>query len=153
VTDRAKRYADTRVVPWAAGRYLALTSYRRDGDPVVTPVWFVAYEGRLWLWTDAASGKVKRIRNNTSCTVAPCTMSGRITGAVLPGRAWLVPVDRCEARVQSMLRAKYPIQKRALDFYSRLRRRGAPAPASAYVEIALTGRRDAVPPSVGEGWR
>jgi hypothetical protein len=52
-----------------------------------------------------------------------------------------------------MLRAKYPMQKRTLDFYSRLRRRGAPAPASAYVEIALTGRVDAVPPVVGEGWR
>ncbi|MGH8962384.1 MAG: PPOX class F420-dependent oxidoreductase, partial [Jatrophihabitantaceae bacterium] len=118
VADRAKRYADTGVVPWAAGRYMALTSYRRDGDPVVTPVWFVTYEGRLWLWTDAASGKVKRIRNSPSCSVAPCTMSGRITGAALPGQAWLVPVEHCVERVQSMICAKYPFQKRALDIFS-----------------------------------
>ena len=153
MADRGKRYADTRVVAWAAGRYLALTSYRRDGEPVVTAVWFVTYEGRLWLWTDAASGKVKRIWNSTSCAVAPCTISGRITGAALPGRAWLVPADHCESRVQSMLRAKCPIQKRALDIYSRLRRRGAPSPASAYVEIAVTGRADAVIQGAGEGSR
>jgi PPOX class probable F420-dependent enzyme len=135
---------------------VSCSSEARDGScrgSVVTPVWFVTYEGRLWLWTDAASGKVKRIRNSTSCAVAQCTMSGRITGAALPGRAWLVPADHCEARVQSMLRAKYPIQKRALDIYSRLRRRGAPAPASAYVEIAVTGRADAVIQGVGEGSR
>ncbi|MGH8961935.1 MAG: hypothetical protein ACRDWT_12230, partial [Jatrophihabitantaceae bacterium] len=85
--------------------------------------------------------------------VAPCTMSGRITGAAIPGQAWRVPFDHCEERVQSMLCAKYPIQKRALDIYSPLRRRGAPAPASAYVEIAVTAGAEAVPPFVGEGWQ
>lgn len=139
MADRGKRYADTAVVPWAAGRYMALTSYRRNGDAVATPVWFVAYEGRLWVWTDVASGKVKRLRNNPSCAVAPCTMSGRITGTGLPGSARLVSVNDCGTTVQSMLRAKYPIQKRALDLYSRLRRGGAPAPAATYVEVALTG--------------
>jgi len=43
------------------GRYLSLTSYRRDGTAVATPVWFVEHEGVLFIQTGAESFKVRRI--------------------------------------------------------------------------------------------
>ncbi len=43
--------------------YLNLETFRKNGSGVKTPVWFVEDCGVLYLRTDAASGKVKRIRN------------------------------------------------------------------------------------------
>jgi uncharacterized protein len=130
--------ADRAVVRWAARRCMLLTTYRRDGTPVASPVWFVTDHGEVRLWTDSAAGKVKRLRNNPRCTIAPCTFTGRVTGEARTGAARILPSSE-EARVQTLLRAKYPIQKRALDAYSRLRRRGRPvAPdPSKYVAIAV----------------
>jgi hypothetical protein len=51
------------------GKYLSLTSFRRDGTGVATPVWFVEADGRLLVETDAGSYdagsyKVRRIRRD-----------------------------------------------------------------------------------------
>ena len=128
---------DVAVVPWAGSRCMALTTFRRDGSAVTTPVWFVTWAGELWLWTDAGSGKVKRLRRDPRCTVAPCTPRGRITGVTLAGQARFLSQDD-GAHVQVLLRAKYPVQKRALDIYTRLRRRGRPAPPEASVYLGIS---------------
>ena len=44
--------------PVFRGRYPRITSYKRDGRGVATPVWFVQQDGGLLVETDAASGKV-----------------------------------------------------------------------------------------------
>src|SRR5215218_1336099 len=59
--------------PAFPGKYLSLTSFRRDGTGVATPVWFVEAGGRLLVETDASSYKVRRIRRDPRVTVAPCT--------------------------------------------------------------------------------
>ena len=58
--------------PVFGGKYLSITSFKRDGSGVATPVWFVQEDGRLLVETDANSGKVKRIRRNPQVLVAPC---------------------------------------------------------------------------------
>jgi uncharacterized protein len=73
------------------GKYLSLTSYKRDGTGVATPVWFVIDDRRLLVMTDPESFKVKRIRRNPDVTIAPCTVTGRLRGAALPARAELLP--------------------------------------------------------------
>ena len=61
-----------------------LTTYRRDGTPVSTPV-NVAVDGdRLYFRTYEQAGKFKRIRNNPNVDVAPGTWRGAATG---PARA------------------------------------------------------------------
>jgi uncharacterized protein len=117
---------------------MALTTFRGDGSAVTTPVWFVTHAGMLWLWTEAGSGKVRRLRRNPRCGVAPCTTFGRLTGAALEGRAQFHSGGD-GARVQSLLRAKYPLQKRALGTYTRLRYRARLGSweASAYIAISL----------------
>ena len=64
-----------------------LTTFRTRGVPVVTPVWFVVVDGKLYVRTGADSGKVKRIRNNPRVLLAPATVRGRHVGPESEARA------------------------------------------------------------------
>lgn len=88
------------------GKYLSITSYRRDGTGVATPVWFVESDGRLFVQTDSESFKVKRIRTNPAVTVAPCSASGRTRGQPVPARAEAVG-DGELPRIEALLKRKY----------------------------------------------
>jgi PPOX class probable F420-dependent enzyme len=61
--------------------YLSLTTFRRSGAPVVTPVWFARVGQALYVITDDDTGKVKRIRRNPAVRVAACTARGKSIGA------------------------------------------------------------------------
>ena len=65
---------------FAGQRYLNLESFKRDGTPVQTPVWFAGAHGVLYVYTLTKAGKVKRIRRNPRIRLAPCTMRGTVTG-------------------------------------------------------------------------
>ncbi|HEV2118362.1 MAG TPA: ubiquitin-like small modifier protein 1 [Terriglobales bacterium] len=71
----------------AGKKYLSLASFRRNGQPVRTPLWFAAQNGKLYCMTRDDSWKYKRIRSNPRVLVAPCTIRGRITGPDVEGRA------------------------------------------------------------------
>jgi uncharacterized protein len=58
-------------------RYVSLTTYRRDGTPVATPVWHVVSGGELFIVSDAEAWKVKRIRNDSRVLVTVCGVRGR----------------------------------------------------------------------------
>jgi PPOX class probable F420-dependent enzyme len=59
-------------------RYVSLTTYRRNGTGVATPVWHVAHAGELFIVSEADAGKVKRIRNNSRVVVTVCDIRGKI---------------------------------------------------------------------------
>ena len=88
------------------GRYLSVTSYKRDGRGVATPVWFVQRDGRLLVETDAASGKVRRIRRNPQVQVAVCTASGRLRGEQVPAVAQILPGSEISP-VERLIAGKY----------------------------------------------
>jgi uncharacterized protein len=75
-------------VTWTLpGKYISLTTYRRDGTDVATPVWFVQEGGRLLVRTGTASGKANRIRRNPAVRVASCTARGELRGQQVTGVA------------------------------------------------------------------
>jgi len=88
------------------GKYLSLTTYKRDGTAVATPVWFVDEDGRLLVQTDVESGKVKRIRANPEVSVALCNGMGHLRGERVKGRAEILYASETAA-VQSLVRRKY----------------------------------------------
>ena len=88
------------------GKYVSLTTFRRDGTPVSTPVWFVAENGHLLVETDGDSYKVKRIRRNDNVTVASCNATGRIAGEVVSAHAAILPAEELP-RVEQLLHRKY----------------------------------------------
>ena len=97
----------------AGGRYIALTTFRKDGTPVSTPVWFVREGDALVVTTQGGSGKVKRIRANPSITVGPCDMRGRSTGPAVPARAALTD-DAETARITAAVSKRYGLLGRFL---------------------------------------
>jgi len=95
------------VKPLESEANVSLTSFRRNGTPVSTPVWIVGWEGRNYVNTAADSFKVKRIRSNPAVRLAPCTMRGKITGQWSGGRAGIVNDPAVIASVGRAMRAKY----------------------------------------------
>lgn len=104
-----------------AGSYLLVTTFRRDGRAVPTPVWAVRDEDALLIWTATDSGKVKRIRRDGDVRLAPCTARGRPTGAEVRGHAELLDVDGSR-RARRMVVGRYGLVGRLTVFGSRLRR-------------------------------
>src|SRR5947199_3925151 len=80
----AQRPADLKAL--FPGRYLSVTSFKRDGTGVATPVWFVSDGGRLFAFTDLHSAKVRRIRRDAHVLVAPCRADGKLRGAQVSAR-------------------------------------------------------------------
>lgn len=111
---------------FAHSRYISLTTYRRNGTGVPTPVWAVEDEGELLVWTRDDSWKVKRLRNDERVTLSPCDVRGRVeedaptaegTGRLMTGEGELDRVRRAMAR-------KYGWQFRLTDTGGTLLRLG-----------------------------
>jgi PPOX class probable F420-dependent enzyme len=92
------------------GKYLSLTTYRRDGTPVSTPVWFVEEDGRVFVITAAHSYKAKRLRRNPAAMVAPCTARGVPQGDAVPVEVEFLPPDE-HARVDRLVAEKYRVDR------------------------------------------
>src|SRR2546429_6125889 len=74
-------------------RYVSLTTYRKDGTGVATPVWHVLNGGELLVVSDAAAWKVKRIRNNSHVVVTVCGIRGGIAPGAPSARGKAPPLD------------------------------------------------------------
>lgn len=105
----------------SAEKYILLTTFRKDGRAVPTPVWAVRDGEALAVWTGADSGKVKRIRHNGEVTVAPCDVRGRPHGPEVPAHATIYGGGDT-GRVRDLLKHKYRLIGRLSLLGSRLRR-------------------------------
>src|ERR1700723_3032163 len=79
--------------PVQAQKYISLTTFRKTGAGVATPVWFGEEGGKLYVMTRSDMGKAKRIRNNPQVRLAPCTIRGKVTGPEFAATARLLPLD------------------------------------------------------------
>ena len=88
---------------------MSLATFRANGEPVPTPIWFAEVSGRLYVRTASHFKKLDRIDGNAAVTVAPCTESGEVTGPTVAARARiLAPEDPVIAVAEAALEAKYP---------------------------------------------
>jgi PPOX class probable F420-dependent enzyme len=74
-------------------KYISLTTFRKSGVAVPTPVWFGEEDDKLYVMTRSDSGKYKRIRNNPQVQIAPCTVRGKITGPEFDAKARILPPE------------------------------------------------------------
>jgi uncharacterized protein len=103
-------------------RYLALTTYRRDGRPVTTPVWAASLNGNLYVVTARSTGKVRRLRATDRVRFAPSNMSGRrILGAWHEGSGRVVEDEQRRGEALVALRRKYGWQMSLAMLINRLR--------------------------------
>jgi PPOX class probable F420-dependent enzyme len=109
-------------------KYLSLESFRKNGQGVRTPVWFagdpaIGTPQKLYVYSEADSGKAKRIRRNSRVRIAPCDMRGKLLGDWIEARAEIV-ADEEAGRGMRLLNGKYVPWKQLLDFFSKFKRRG-----------------------------
>ncbi len=115
---------------FAGKKYLNLETYRRNGLPVRTPVWFAEAPPlqsgdapKLYIYTIGDTGKVKRIRNNPRVKIAPCDMRGGIVGEWVEARAEIMTGEEAALGMR-LLNRRYIPWKQLLDFFAKFRRRG-----------------------------
>jgi PPOX class probable F420-dependent enzyme len=94
--------------PLARSRNILLTTHRRDGTPVGTPVHVVADGDHAYVRTFDPSGKLKRIRRNPEVEVAPSTLRGRPTGPALTAKVRILDGAESDAAARAMA-GRYPI--------------------------------------------
>jgi hypothetical protein len=87
-------------------RQIVLITFRKDGTRVATPVWAAVDGGVVHVRTQRASGKVKRLRRNTSVLLAPCTTRGVPLATAVPGQARLLDSGE-EHAAERAIRRKY----------------------------------------------
>ena len=117
----------------AGHKYALLTSFRRSGEGVPTPVWFGIHDWRMFVRTGREDGKVKRIRREGRVHVAPCNFRGRPLGPPVTGTARVLGADE-EAAAERALEANYGLGRRLYE------RGAAPGPEkSLYLEIRADG--------------
>ncbi|MEX0874105.1 MAG: PPOX class F420-dependent oxidoreductase [Actinomycetota bacterium] len=105
-------------------KFVLLTTFRKDGTPVPTPLDCYLIDDRLFLVTDRRTGKVKRLRHNPNVTVAPCTISGAPMGPTVCGRVRILGVEEAIRICEAFALAR-PIVYRLGRFAYRLRHKHA----------------------------
>lgn len=117
-------------------KYLSLTTFRKDGRPVSTPVWFVVNEAELLVLTDERSGKARRLRNSPRATVAPCDARGRSSESPIEVMAEVLP-ERAGA-AQAMVNRRYRVAAPLVAAASRAMRAVRRRPEESRTAIRIT---------------
>ena len=115
--------ADPNLAAFDSEKYLSIESFKKNGEGVKTPVWFVLHNGVFYVYTEADSWKVKRIRNNPRVRVAVCNVRGTVKGPWLDAKASIIEGD--ERRVADTLLDRKYFMKRIANLVPGRRARRA----------------------------
>jgi hypothetical protein len=102
-------------------KFFSIETYRKTGQAMPTPVWFAKSDDGYYFQTQLNAGKIKRIRNNASVRIAPCTQRGKITGEWIAASARIVTDTPMAERGAALLNKKYGLMKRLFDLFNRKR--------------------------------
>jgi uncharacterized protein len=100
--------------PLRGHKYCLLTTFRKSGEAVPTPVWFGLADGKVYISTEAGVGKVKRIRREPRVHIAPCTFRGRPLGPSTEGSARILAPDESE-HAERALATRYGLERRLYE--------------------------------------
>ncbi len=103
-------------------KVISLETYRRNGKPVRTPVWFLEQDGIVYVHTDDSTGKVKRIRRNPRVRIAPSHFRGKSKADYIEARAELETNPEIVEKYRSRIYKKYGIQGTLTTFMQRFSR-------------------------------
>ena len=101
-------------------KYMLLTTFRRDGTPVSSPVWVVPLDGgKVGFYTSSGSGKAKRLAHTARVTVQPCDARGRLKAGTEPveGTAQVVSGPELEA-IRAKVVAKYGVMTKLAGVFN-----------------------------------
>lgn len=96
--------------------YCLLTTFKKNGDPVPTPMWFVLEDEAVYMTTRGGSWKIKRLKRDPAVTIGPCSSSGRPRGEMLPAQGSVLEEPDDIERWAKALNKKYGLKKKLIDF-------------------------------------
>jgi len=112
----------TVLQPFDKRQYLSIETFRKNGQGVKTPVWFVQEGEKLFIWTEATSGKVKRVRNNGKVNIAPSRGDGATLGDWVPATASRDDSAEAVVKVRGLMVKKYGVVFQLFGLLGRLRK-------------------------------
>jgi PPOX class probable F420-dependent enzyme len=127
----------------ASSRYIRLTTFRKTGEGVPTPVWVTQRGDRLVVVTEARAGKAKRLKNDPRVLLAPSDWRGNPKGGDASGTVEIEGADVVEAQTE-VARRKYGLEYKVLRLVEKLRR------ADEQERIALVITLDAGSPAADQ---
>ena len=77
-------------------KYINLETYKKDGTPIRTPVWFVIDKDLIYVITRDSTGKVKRLGNNQDVRIVPCSFKGEPKNEWVKGKAEMITGEEAD---------------------------------------------------------
>ena len=98
-------------------KYVNLETYKKDGTPVRTPVWFMIDGDIVYVVTREKTGKVKRLKNNQNIRIVPCSFKGKPESEWIKGIAQNVTGEEAEKAIK-LRKKKYGFSARLTGLFS-----------------------------------
>ena len=98
-------------------KYVNLETYKKDGTPVRTPVWFMIDNDIIYVITREKTGKVKRLKNNQNIRIVPCSFTGEFKNEWINGIAQKITGDEAEKAIK-LRKKKYGFSARIAGLFS-----------------------------------
>jgi PPOX class probable F420-dependent enzyme len=126
--------------------FVSLTTFRKSGAAVATPVWIARDGGALIVTTPEDSGKVKRLRNNGNVELRPCTRRGKVDADSEPvaAVAEIVTDESTSRRMADTIRDEYGLEYRIVMFVERILARRQKPRVLLRITSATEGARPAI---------
>jgi uncharacterized protein len=107
-------------------KFISLTTFKRNGDGVASPMWVVADGAHLLVWTPADAWKVKRVRRDPRVTLVGCGRTGKVRDGrpVFGGTAEVITDPGDVARAETLIRRKYGLEYRVVTLIETIAARG-----------------------------
>ncbi|MFL5906282.1 MAG: PPOX class F420-dependent oxidoreductase [Solirubrobacterales bacterium] len=126
--EAAKQPAKGNLDSLNGHKYCLVTTFKRSGEPVGTPVWFGLVDGRLYFRSYADAVKLRRIANNPRVLVGPCGARGSPRGPMIEASARILP-PADEERAEQAIKSNYGLFRRLYEASFSMRVEGT------YVEV------------------
>ena len=108
---------ENKLEPFLDQKYINLETYKKDGTPIRTPVWFVIDKNLIYVITRESTGKVKRLRNNQNVRIVPCSFKGEPKNEWVKGAAEKITGDEAD-KVIKLRKKKYGMFVRLIGVFT-----------------------------------
>ena len=98
-------------------KYINLETYKKDGTPIRTPVWFVIDKDLIYVITRDSTGKVKRLRNNQDVRIVPCSFKGEPKNEWVKGKAEKITGKEADIAIK-LRKKKYGLSARLIGLFT-----------------------------------
>ena len=102
--------------PFLDQKYINLETYKKDGTPIRTPVWFVIGNDLIYVITRESTGKVKRLKHNQDVRIVPCSFKGQSKNEWVKGKAEIITGEEADKAIK-LRKKKYGMSGRLVSLF------------------------------------